>query len=246
MMNRSHATQGVCGVAIAGAALAASSFDLTGQIAVLGLAGVIMVSGSTYPDIDSEGSHPTKSFGKLSHLLHSVTHLLTQAVYHATLGNRDRAKKGSHRLLTHTALGNILAGLVLVGICYIDRIAAAIAVGFLFGMAVAVWRKKFKWHAVALGGLMAYGTYDPSMLWIWGVAFTLGNAIHCFGDSCTKSGTPWFWPMERDGKRWGNSHALPEWLRIKTGTRNEKVVLALSYVLTLGLVGGIVFISSLV
>ena len=245
MMNKSHATQGVCAVAIGGALLYASRFDVTGQIGVLGLSAAILVAGSTYPDIDSEGSHPTKSFGWLSHLLHSLTHILTQAVHRSTLGDRDREKKGSHRLLTHTALGNLLAGAVLVGICYAHPIAAAVAVGFLIGMAVAVWRKRWKWQAWLFGGLMAYGAYDPRWLWIWGVAFAIGNAVHCFGDSCTKSGTPWFWPMEKDGKRWGASHALPEWARIKTNTRNERVLLVGTWVLTLGVVGGIVFIGSI-
>lgn len=205
-----------------------------------------MVAGSTYPDIDSEGSHPTKAYGPVSHLLHSITHLITQAIYHATLGQRDRAKKGSHRLLTHTALGNILAGIVLALICWIHPYAAAVAVGYLIGMAVAVWRKRLKYHGLIGGALIAFATYDPSMLWVWGVAFAIGNMIHCFGDSCTKSGTPWFWPMLRNGKRWGASHALPEWARIKTGTANETVLRWLTYGLTLGALGAIVFISSIV
>ena len=250
MMGKSHAKQGVCGVLIIGALLFVLSrlvgLQLAGYLGILAVSAILVVSGSTYADIDAEGSHATKSYGWLSHLLHSATHILTQQLYHATLGPRDRAKKGSHRLLTHTALGNILAGVVLTGLCYIDRWVAAVSVGMLIGMAVTVWRKRWRWPALLGGILVAYGTYDVSMLWIWGLAFTLGNMIHCFGDSCTLSGTPWFWPMERDGKRWGASHAVPKFLRIRTGTANERVVMVLTYLLTAFFIGGIVFISSLV
>jgi len=245
-MGKSHAEQALCVAVTAGAALVAFQVPLAGQIGVIGLAGVLMVSGGTYPDIDAEGSHATKSFGWLSHLLHSITHLITQALYSASLGRRDRPKKGSHRLLTHTALGNLLAGAVLTGICYAHPIAAAVAVGFLIAMAVAVWRKRWKWQAWIGGALMAYAAYDPRWIWIWGVAFAIGNAVHCFGDSCTKSGTPWFWPILRDGKRWGASHALPDWALIKTGTANEQILRWLTYLLTLGAIAGIVFISSII
>ena len=246
MMGKSHAQQGLCGAVVLGSALVAVISPPTGLIGILAVSGVLMVSGATYPDIDAEGSHATKSYGWISHLIHSVTHILTQSLYHATLGPRDRPKKGSHRLLTHTALGNILAGAVLTGLCYIDRFVAAVAIGFLIGMAITVWRKRWRWPALIGGILVAYGTYDPRWLWVWGIAFTLGNMIHCFGDSCTKSGTPWFWPADRNGSRWAASHAVPEGLRIKTGTRNEKVILVLTYLLTLTAIGGIVFVSSLV
>lgn len=246
MMGKNHAKQGICGVALLGGLLSVVSFPVAQNLGLMAVSGVLLVSGSTYPDIDAEGSHATKSYGWLSHLLHSLTHLLTQSLYSSTRGERDRGKKGSHRLLTHTALGNLLAGAVLVVLCYIHVWVAAIAVGFLIGMAVAVWKKRWRWQALVGGVLVAYGTYDPRMVWIWGVAFALGNMIHCFGDSCTLSGTPWFWPMERDGKRWGASHALPEWARIRTGTANERVILGLTYFLTLGLLGGILFLKSII
>lgn len=250
MMGKNHAKQGVCGVLIIGAAasVALRAFDISvaGYAGVLAVSAILVVSGATYADIDAEGSHATVSYGWISHLLHSITHLITQSLYHSTLGTRDRPKKGSHRLLTHTALGNIGAGLVLTGICYANVYAASIAVGFLIGMAVTVWRKRWKWIAWFLGTLVAFGTYDPRMLWIWGVAFTLGNMIHCFGDSCTKSGTPWFWPMERNGQRWGARHAVPENLRIKTGTANERILLWLTYACTLAIVVALGYIGSLV
>lgn len=246
MMGKSHAEQAICGAAVIGSALVAANAPLAGQIGVLAVAGLLMVSGGTFPDIDAEGSHATKSFGHISHMLHSLTHLLTQALYNATLGHRDRRKKGSHRLLTHTALGNVFAGLALIALCYAHPVVAAIAVGFLIGMTVAVWRKRWKWIGWLGGAALAYGTYDPRWLWVWGLAFTLGNMIHCFGDSCTKSGTPWFWPMMRDGKRWGASHALPEWALIKTGTANERILRWLTYGLTLAAIGAIFFVGSFI
>lgn len=109
MMGKSHAKQGVCAIVLLAALLIALNIPLGGQTAILGLSALLLVGGSTYPDIDAEGSHATKSYGWLSHLVHSITHLLTQAIYHASLGHLDRKKKGSHRLLTHTAIGNVLA-----------------------------------------------------------------------------------------------------------------------------------------
>ncbi len=246
MMNKSHATQALCGVVVAGTFISAINFPVAANIGVFAVSAALMVSGGGYPDIDSEGSHPTRSYGWLSHLLHSFTHLLTQAFYNATLGAKDRKKKGSHRLLTHTAIGNVLAGLTLIGLGYIHQWVAAISVGFLIGMAITMWKRKYRWVALAGGIAIAYATYDPNWLWLWGLAFALGNMIHCFGDSCTLSGTPWFWPMERNGKRWGASHALPEHLRIRTGTAHERVLMLITFLLTGLLVGAILLIKYLV
>jgi membrane-bound metal-dependent hydrolase YbcI (DUF457 family) len=246
MMGKSHAKQGVCAAAVLGAGLSALNFDTIGQAGVMALSAALLVSGATYPDIDAEGSHATKSFGRLSHLLHSVTHIVTQFLYNATRDKRDRPQKGSHRLFTHTLLGNLFAGVVLWLLTLLGPIVSGVVVGFLLAMMVAVWRKRWKWMAWAVAAVLVFVTYDPTMTWVWGVAFGIGNMVHCFGDSCTKSGTPWLWPMSVKGKRWHNRHALPEWARIKTGTAQERNLMGLTYILALVFIGIILYARNIV
>lgn len=59
--------------------------------------------------------------------------------------------------------------------------------------------------------------------WWVGGAVAAGCWAHCLGDSMTRSGCPWLWPIKIRGKRWYGI-GTPRALRFHTGKRGETVV----------------------
>lgn len=47
-------------------------------------------------------------------------------------------------------------------------------------------------------------------------AVLVGWLTHIFGDSCSNSGVPAFWPLRIAGASWRH-HGIPHWMRFKTG-----------------------------
>jgi hypothetical protein len=60
--------------------------------------------------------------------------------------------------------------------------------------------------------------------WI-GVAVGLGMFVHCLGDSLTRSGCPWLWPLPIRGETWYELR-LPKLFRFRTGGWVERLVIA--------------------
>lgn len=274
MMGRNHIKQGACAALIAGVgtvSLGVWRFDpvdadagrfaslpdpmpaLLGLVflaAVPVIAVELVLGGSVAPDVDSKGSTATRVYGPLSWLVSLVVRAVTRAVYTLTRGRRDTKKDGAHRLLTHTAIGNALSGLALAGVCSIDTgygpLPAAIALGGVGGLGAYALKKRWRWQVALVTGVVAYHLpgVNSTWLWLWGVAFALGCAVHCFGDSCTLSGTPWFWPIGRKGKRWNAGHVLPRGLRVRTGKTGESVAMFFTFALTAGACVALVFLGS--
>jgi len=61
------------------------------------------------------------------------------------------------------------------------------------------------------------------------LGLTMGCLAHLCGDSCTNSGVPWFWPLVRDGKRWGH-YGIPKALRFETGGQVGEPLMTLASV----------------
>jgi membrane-bound metal-dependent hydrolase YbcI (DUF457 family) len=59
--------------------------------------------------------------------------------------------------------------------------------------------------------------------WWVGGAVAVGCWAHCLGDSMTRSGCPWLWPVKIRGRRWYGI-GTPRALRFHTGKRGETVV----------------------
>jgi hypothetical protein len=68
------------------------------------------------------------------------------------------------------------------------------------------------------GGLDGIGS------WI-GVAVALGMFVHCLGDSLTRSGCPWLWPLPIRGETWYEIR-LPKLLRFRTNGPVENLLIA--------------------
>lgn len=69
----------------------------------------------------------------------------------------------------------------------------------------------------------AYALPAGSMSWWVGGCVAVGCWAHCLGDSMTRSGCSWLWPIEIKGKRW-YPIGTPRALRFHTGKRGETVV----------------------
>jgi hypothetical protein len=65
--------------------------------------------------------------------------------------------------------------------------------------------------------------------WI-GMAVGLGMFVHCLGDSLTRSGCPWLFPLPIRGETWYELR-LPRLLRFRTGGWVENAVIAPALVL---------------
>lgn len=265
MMGRNHVKQGACAAVIVGVgvvSLGVWRFDpadvnaarfaslpdpfpvLLGLLflaAVPGIAVMLVLGGSVAPDADSKGSTATRVYGPLSGLVSLVVRTVTRVAYALTRGRRDTKKDGAHRLLTHTAIGNVLFGLGLAGISAIRTpygpLPAAIALGGVAGLGAYALKKRWRWNVAVVTGVVAYHLpgVDSTWLWLWGVSFALGCAVHCFGDSCTLSGTPWTAPFRlRNGRRWKTGHVLPRGLRVRTGKAGESIAMFFTFTLTAG------------
>lgn len=159
-------------------------------------------------------------------------------LYRASRGPAEADDATPHRKFTHTAVGCVaLGGLVAWGVSQLPHWAAALLVALLVGIVGQAFGRWWKWAVAIPVGLVAYGEATLGVAWpVWWVAVALGCALHCAGDSCSKNGTPFRWPLAIDGKRWQPVHLFPESLRFVTGGWGERVTLGLVYAVTAGLV----------
>jgi membrane-bound metal-dependent hydrolase YbcI (DUF457 family) len=259
MMGRSHVKQGACAITLSATVLTATgllpvqTWETYPNIAIVAVG--LILGGAAAPDLDANGSSASRSFGPMTRLLSLLTRVATRGMYWATRGRRDKPGAGSHRLLTHTALGNLMGGGILAAVCSIvtpyGPIPAAIALGMYAGIGAFTIKNnrrlygiRYKWWAALIVGAVAYRTdgVDSKWLLVWAGALAFGCAVHCFGDSCTQHGTPYWWPLQQNGKRWGTHHVLPANMRIRTGSLQEPVIMFFCYLLTVGTCGLIIYL----
>jgi membrane-bound metal-dependent hydrolase YbcI (DUF457 family) len=69
----------------------------------------------------------------------------------------------------------------------------------------------------------AYTLPQGTASWWVGGAVAVGCWAHCLGDSMTRSGCPWLWPVKIRGRRWYGI-GTPRALRFHTGKRGEAFV----------------------
>lgn len=240
MMGKNHAKHGIMACAIVGASGVVSFMTATLLVppAIFVVAAELIIAGSVSPDIDGP-SNATNSFGLITKTLSKIVRLISKGVYALTRGSRDAKGKGAHRYLTHTAIGNVTAGLILMAVCSINTqhgpLPAAVALGMLAGIGTYALKKRWKWQVTLATAVVVYVTpgVTNTWLWIWGLAFALGCAVHCIGDGCTETGIPYWWhPFRRSSRRWDRAHVLPERLRFTTGEFGENITLFFSFVFT--------------
>jgi membrane-bound metal-dependent hydrolase YbcI (DUF457 family) len=236
MMGRSHALSGWC----AGLAVA-PLLGLTSVAEVVPFAAAT-AGYALVPDLDHPGASASRLLGPVTRLVSGAVRAFSGVLYKLTKGPRDEESTGKHRHATHTLVAAILLGMLaaslggrgkwaVLGVAVTGLVLAADALGdwiVLAVLAAAGWSvagtalpgtsTTDAVHAAVQSGLSQIGG------WI-GVAVGLGMFVHCLGDSLTRSGCPWLWPLPIRGETWYELR-LPRPLRFSTDSWVERLVVA--------------------
>ena len=231
-MGRSHALSGWC----AGLAVAP-------LIGLTSVAEVVPFAAATagyalVPDLDHPGASASRLLGPLTRAVSAVVRAFSGVLYSVTKGPRDEDSTGKHRHATHTLAAAALLGVLaaslgdrgkwaVLAVAVTGLVLAADALGDWIVLAVlgaAGWSVA----GTALPGTTAADAVQAGLTeiggWI-GMAVGLGMFVHCLGDSLTRSGCPWLFPLPIRGETWYELR-LPRPLRFRTGGWVERIVIA--------------------
>ncbi|MGW7679897.1 metal-dependent hydrolase [Kribbella sp. NPDC054772] len=236
MMGRSHALSGWC----AGLAVAP-------LVGLTSIAEVVPFAAATagyalVPDLDHPGASASRLLGLVTRLVSGAVRAFSGVLYNVTKGPRDEDSTGKHRHATHTLVAAILLGMLaaslgdrgkwaVLAVALTGLVLAADALGDWIVLAVlgaAGWSVVSTTGAgTALPGTAAADALQTGLTqiggWI-GVSVALGMFVHCLGDSLTRAGCPWLWPLPIAGETWYEIR-LPRLLRFRTGSWVEHLVI---------------------
>lgn len=241
VMGPTHAMSGAA-LWLAGSAVADIAFGIDQSSAEL-IVGTIVASGAAlYPDIDCAGkvtenkggSTVARSFGVASLFVAEVVERLCYWFYLLTKSKKDKKRKNGHRTFTHTAVHAAIVGTGTGFLAYQFGKPAVIAILFvLTGLAVrgllAETVEKKGWLVTTGVALVAsYGMYrflpEGRDYWVLGLAMGIGCFIHILGDMITKMGSPLFFPLPIQGRRWRDI-GLPNSIALRAGGKEENRIL---------------------
>ncbi len=267
MMGRSHALSG--GVSwLAGCALLETVGARPSAVVIW--AGAAVAAGmALLPDLDHPGSTVSRTLGPATRLVSWTTANAAAAVRSKSCTHCSGRPDSGHRGVTHTLAGAVVAGIMAAAAgVWSGRAAALVVVGLSVWLAAhtalsSVLRAKvgdmvlpgrFRRRgraahrfAAAVGAVLL-GVFAAALLsgavissWWWiGVPVFWGCLAHACGDALTYSRVPLLWPLKIGGCRWALVGS-PRWLRFRTGSAAETVVvvlLALSGAGALAVLGG--------
>ncbi|HEU4947044.1 MAG TPA: metal-dependent hydrolase [Kribbella sp.] len=232
-MGRSHALSGWCAGLVVAPLVGLTSLTEVAPFAAAA-AGYALL-----PDLDHPGASASRLLGPITGLVSGVVRLTSAALYALTKGPRDENGSGKHRHASHTVAAALLFGSLAAGAATSGGRWAVFAVA-MFGLVLAAdvlgdWLLAVVagaglWTAAGnrLPGSSAAAAVQAGLddigSWI-GVAVALGIFVHCLGDSLTRSGCPWLWPLPIRGETWYEIR-LPRGLRFRTGGPVEQFVVA--------------------
>ncbi|GAA3150079.1 metal-dependent hydrolase [Kribbella aluminosa] len=195
------------------------------------------------PDLDHPGASASRLLGPVTRLVSGAVRAFSGVLYNLTKGPRDEDGTGKHRHATHTLVAAVLLGFLAAGlgdrgkwavlaVAVTGLVLAADALGDWIVLAVLA---AAGWSVVGAGpGSAAADAVQAGLTqiggWI-GAAVGVGMFVHCLGDSLTRSGCPWLWPLPIRGETWYEIR-LPRPLRFSTGHWFEHAVIV--PVLTIG------------
>ena len=232
-MGRSHALSGWC----AGLAVA----PLVGLTSV---AEVVPFAAATagyalLPDLDHPGAGASRLLGPITAFVSSVVRAFSSLLYSLTKGPRDEDSTGQHRHASHTLVAAVLLGIAtssagaaggwraVLAVALLGLILAAGALGdwvLLVVLGAGAWTIAGTWLPGKSAVHNLHAGLDGIGSWI-GAAVTVGMFVHCLGDSLTRSGCPWLWPLPIRGETWYEIR-LPRHLRFRTGGWVENLLIA--------------------
>lgn len=232
MMGRSHALSGWC-----------AGLVVAPLIGLTSVAEVVPFAAATagyalLPDLDHPGASASRLLGPVTRLASGVIRAFSGVLYDLTKGPRDEDSTGRHRHATHTLAAAILLGVLaaslgdrgkwaVLAVAVTGLVLAADVLGdwiILVVLGATAWSVT----GTALPGTTAADAVQAGLSeiggWI-GVAVGLGMFAHCLGDSLTRSGCPWLWPLPIRGETWYELR-LPRPLRFSTDSWVERLVVA--------------------
>jgi membrane-bound metal-dependent hydrolase YbcI (DUF457 family) len=203
------------------------------------------------PDLDHPGASASRLLGPITGLVSRATRLSSAVLYAATKGPRDEDSSGQHRHASHTLAAALLLGVLAAGAGRAGGRWVVLAVA-MFGLVLAadvlgdwllvvvlgagIWSLAATWlpgstglpGTTGLPGITAAAAVQHGLDeiggWI-GVAVAVGMFVHCLGDSLTRSGCPWLWPLLIRGETWFEIRP-PRALRFRTDSWVERLVIA--------------------
>lgn len=232
-MGRSHVLSGWC------AGLAVAPLVGLGSAAEVLPFAAATAGYALLPDLDHPGARASRLLGPVTWLLSRAVRAGSAVLYAATKGPRDEDCSGSHRHASHTlAAALLLGGLAgcagswggrwaVLAVAVLGLVLAADVLGdwvLAVVAAAAVWWVTDRWLPGTSGAAALQAGLDEVGRWI-GVAVALGMFVHCLGDSLTRAGCPWLWPIPIRGETWYELRP-PRALRFRTGGQAERFLVA--------------------
>ncbi|WP_433871386.1 metal-dependent hydrolase [Saccharopolyspora sp. CA-218241] len=241
-----------CTGAVAGALSSSAIGAATGaELGAAGTAvGALLGAGAALlPDLDADGATAYRSGGPLTAFVGEAFQRLARTAYGATRLPHDPAGDGEHRGLVHTPVFAVGLGLLVGSGALLTPWVTTLVLVLVLAPGISAlsrsgprWvRRRLKTHRDAgamltavliTAALFVSGAMDE-LGWYAGASVAIGMIVHSIGDSATRSGIPWSWPLRRRcpkcrpsaqcrGSRWRRSHVLPESLRWRVGSRSGK------------------------
>lgn len=232
MMGRSHALSGWC----AGLAMAPVA-GLTSIAEVVPFAAAT-AGYALLPDLDHPGAKASRLLGPLTRIVSAAVRAFSGILYRITKGPRDEDSTGKHRHATHTLAAAVLLGVLAAGaggnggrwaVLAVALTGLLLAADVLGDWVIAVVLGAAAWSIA--GGMLPGDSAAEAVQaglgeigsWI-GLAVAVGMFVHCLGDSLTRSGCPWLWPLPIRGETWYEIR-LPRGLRFRTGGWVEQLII---------------------
>lgn len=250
MLGKSHALSGGVGW-LAGSALLTATGHPPSAIAVI--VGTAVSTGMALaPDLDHPESTVARTLGPVTRLVaagvsKTAARLRLASCRHCLTG-RDR---GGHRGITHTAIGAITLGATVGLLCAFTapavglwvvglsvwlaahaalssrtraRIGDMLLPGKFRRLGKGAHRFAAAIGAVVVAAVFVAAIHDQAGSWWWlGLAVFWGCLAHALGDALTFSAVPLCWPIRIRGCRW-TAVGTPRWMRFRTGSPTETVV----------------------
>ncbi|MBK0869270.1 MULTISPECIES: metal-dependent hydrolase [unclassified Saccharopolyspora] len=261
-----HACTGALAGAFSGNAVAALTGAQLGATATA--VGALLGAGAALlPDLDADGTTAYRSGGPVTAAVGKSFQRLARAAYARTRLPHDPKGDGEHRGLVHTPVFAVATGLLVgLGALVTPWVTMATLIVVLAPGIAALsrsgpgWvRRRLRTHRDGMALLAAavitlallVGGEGDELGWYAGVSIAVGMIVHSAGDSATRSGIPWTWPMRRRcsqcsgpaecaGSRWRRGHVLPKNLRWRVGSRSGQRIEQVIEVICLVLVAALV------
>lgn len=244
-----------CTGALAGALTSSAIGGLTGaELGAAGTAvGALLGAGAALlPDLDAGGATAYRSGGPITGIVGEAFQALARLAYRTTRLPHDPPGDGEHRGLVHTPLFAVALGLLVALGALITPWVTAVAMVLVLAPGIGAlsrsgprWvRRRLHTHrdlpamlvAILITAVLWMSGAMTELGWYAGASITIGMIIHSCGDSATRSGVPWSWPLRRScdkcatkttgckGSRWRRSHVLPKALRWRVGSESGKQI----------------------